>query len=72
MTTSLSETVAAEVRAELARKRVTGTKLASHMNVSHAYVSRRLSGETPFDVNDLDQIAQLLDVPATSFLARAA
>jgi transcriptional regulator with XRE-family HTH domain len=71
MTTSLSETVAAEVRAELARQKVTGKTLAAHLHVSHAYVSRRLTGAAPFDVDDLEQICQLLNVAPTRFLVAA-
>lgn len=71
MAGSLPQYVAAEVRAQLARKRISGTALAEKMNVSGAYISRRLTGEVPFDVADLEQIGQILDVPAIRFLEDA-
>jgi transcriptional regulator with XRE-family HTH domain len=34
------------------------------------YMSRRLTGEIPFDVADLEAIADLLGIPATAFFQR--
>jgi transcriptional regulator with XRE-family HTH domain len=34
------------------------------------YMSRRLTGEIPFDVADLDAIANLLSIPPTAFFQR--
>jgi transcriptional regulator with XRE-family HTH domain len=60
---TLRERVAADVRAWMTKRGVTGQQLAEHMNVSTAYVSRRLKGRTAFDVDDLDSIAGYLGVP---------
>jgi transcriptional regulator with XRE-family HTH domain len=54
--------VAAEIRAELARQRITHSALAEKLGVSRAYLSRRLSGDTPLSIPDLAQIAQILKV----------
>lgn len=54
--------IADNIRAEMARKRLTQGDLAEHLNCSQAAVSRRLSGHTPFDVNELQTIADLLGV----------
>lgn len=39
------------------------------MDVTQRYISRRLTGEAPFDVNDLEQIAEILEVTPGSLLA---
>ena len=53
-------TVAGNVRAEMARKKVNQTKLAAAMGKSQAYVSRRISGEVPMDLDDLLSITRYL------------
>jgi len=57
-----SETVASEVRSILGRRMVSQRELARALNVSPNYMSRRLRGELPFDVEELLAIARLLDV----------
>jgi len=66
------ERVAAEVRAELARQRISQTQLAERLNISQAGISRRLSGETPFEINELVAIAEFLCVPVARFLPEVA
>lgn len=66
---SLRERVAEEVRALMARRKVSGTQLAKAMNVSHTYMWRRLSGATAFDLDDLERIGALLGVPASAFFS---
>jgi len=60
--TSLSERVAEEIRAQMARKRITGAALAKTLKVSPAWISYRLSGKQPIDLNDLEAIAEALGV----------
>ncbi|MEV1295746.1 helix-turn-helix transcriptional regulator [Pseudonocardia sp. NPDC049635] len=62
-TLTLRERVAADVRSWMIRRGISGQDLADHLNVSPAYVSRRLKGRTAFDVDDLDRIATFLGVP---------
>lgn len=71
-TGSLRNGVAEEVRALLARKRMTGDKLAAAIDRSPMYVSRRLRGEVPFDLDDLERIAAALDVIVLRLLPREA
>lgn len=66
----LRELVAEEVRALLARRRLNGAKLAAAIDRSEMYVSRRLRGETSFDLDDLEKIAEVLDVPVGALLPR--
>jgi len=73
MTRSLTDTVAAEVRAELGRQRKTGAWLARELGVSEAWVSRRLGEKAPhpMSVRDLEQIASALKVTVASLMPGA-
>lgn len=64
----LAEHVSDRVRATLAVKRVSGAELARRMEVSPTYVWRRVNGEVPFDVADLERIADLIGVPVGELL----
>lgn len=61
--------VAEEVRAVMGRRRISGTELGRLTGKSQAYWWRRLSGETPFDVNDLLTVATILNVKVKSLVA---
>lgn len=65
---TLRERTAEEIRALLARRKMSATQLARHMGISQAYIWRRLSGETAFDLDDLEKIAVILDVEVTNLL----
>jgi transcriptional regulator with XRE-family HTH domain len=67
----LRELVAEEVRALLGRRRLNGAKLAQAIDRSEMYVSRRLRGETAFDLDDLEKIADVLSVPVAQLLPSA-
>jgi len=62
---------AGEVRAALARANITQTEVAERTGRSQAYWSRRLTGETPLDVSDLDLIAAITGVPVASLVSAA-
>lgn len=66
----LREGVAEEVRALIGRRRTTGAKLAEAIGRSEMYVSRRLRGETAFDLDDLERIAAILNVEVSDLLPR--
>lgn len=63
------ERVAGEVRAEMARRRISGRRVARELGWTVNYAHRRFSGETPLDVNDLAALAALLNVPIGTFIA---
>lgn len=67
----LREHAAEEVRALLGRRRISATELARRLGVSQTYVWRRLSGETAFDLDDLEKIAAVLNVEAVELMPRA-
>ena len=68
---SLQELIAEEVRAQLGRARMSARQLAGQLGMSPMYVSRRLSGQIPFTVADLEEIARILRVPVTRFFPRS-
>lgn len=62
--------VPANVRAELARAGKNQGDLANLLGVTRQAVSRRLTGEVPFDVDELRKVADYLNVtPADLLLA---
>jgi transcriptional regulator with XRE-family HTH domain len=60
--------VAGNVRAELARQRRSQRELQQHLGISRVTLYRRLSGESPFDVDELRKIAELLHVSVSDLL----
>lgn len=66
----IRQTVASEVRATMARQRISGSELARRMGVSQPYLHRRISGELPFDIDDLDRVAGFLNVTIADLLPR--
>lgn len=62
-TLTLQERVAEEVRALLARRRMSAHQTAVALGWTDMYMSRRLNSRAPFDLNDLEAIAGLLQVP---------
>lgn len=66
-TTTTVGFVAAEIRAQIARKGLSGRQLAFRLGKSQPWMSRRLTGDVAFDVNELDQIAAVLGVSARDF-----
>jgi transcriptional regulator with XRE-family HTH domain len=71
-TETTAERIAANVRAEMARKGVTQQKLAVHLDWSQAAISRRLSARVAFNVDELARIAAFLAVPLSALLGEAA
>ena len=60
-------TIAANVRAEVARTRTSQANLAAILNLSQSSVSMRLRGATPFSAHELATIATHLDIPVNTF-----
>lgn len=64
----LTETVAAEVRAYMARARINQTELASALGLTQSSVSKRLRGVVAFNTDELQSIAALLGVHPAALL----
>lgn len=62
-----SELAIREIRAEMARQRLTQRQLAVRLDTTAAWLNRRLQGHTPLTVDDIEVIAQALDVPMAQF-----
>jgi transcriptional regulator with XRE-family HTH domain len=69
--TRLTELVADEVRALIARRRISAAKLAQELGWSQPYMARRMTGAQPFDLNDLQEMAGALGVKVSDILAHA-
>jgi transcriptional regulator with XRE-family HTH domain len=67
---TLAESVAAKIREELERQDLSYRELGRRLDVSIAYVSRRLSDnpDVQFRVDELERVAAALGVPVTRFL----
>lgn len=63
------ELVAAELRAHLARQRLSGRALAKMLGENQTWVSRRLAGHVPLDTDDLQRIAEALGLTPMELLA---
>lgn len=61
-TATLTQLVADEIRVTMTRQRASGRDLATRLGVSPSWVSYRLSGKQPIDLNDLFRIAKALGV----------
>lgn len=62
----LSDQAADEIRALLGRRRISQAELARRLEVNSSWLNYRLTGRQPIDLNDLQLIADALDVsPAT-------
>lgn len=68
MSTTPTHITGANVRAEMARKKISQTRLAEHLGISQTSVAARLNGRIAFDINELHTIAAYLDVPLTALL----
>ncbi len=66
----LSDAVAKEVRVLLVRRDMKQSELAAKMGVSEMWLSRRLRGSQPLDLNDTQLIADTLNVEVSDLLPR--
>lgn len=66
-TESYWQRVAGGVRAEIARQRRAALDLTEVLHLSRASVYRRVNGEVPFDLAEIEQISRWLGVPASAF-----
>lgn len=65
---TLRHVAASEVRAELARQRKTSQALARALGISPQAMSRRTTGDLPFDIDELEIAARFLNVPVAQLL----
>ena len=63
------EAVAGNVRAEMARRKRTATDLVNVLHMSRNSVYRRMNGEVPFDLAELQLVAEWLGVSLVALSA---
>lgn len=63
--------VAERVRTAMRERGIVQTALAAELGRSQTAISRRLTGEVPFDVNELDDIARVLGVDVVDLMPGA-
>lgn len=61
--------VAENVRAEMAARRISGTALADALGITRSTMYRRLDGNSPWPVDDLEKVADFLKVELMDLLA---
>jgi transcriptional regulator with XRE-family HTH domain len=64
-----NQTTAANIRAALARRRMSGRELSEQLERSPMWVQRRMAGTSPISVNDLELIAGALGLEPADLLA---
>lgn len=67
-----TQTVAATIRAEMARRRISQAQVASHLGISQPSLSNRLNGNTQIELRDLFGIADALGVAPADLLTTTA
>lgn len=68
MRRTLAEYVAAQLRAELARRDMPKAELARQLEVNETWVGRRMRGKSAITMSDLERIASALGLPLSYFL----
>lgn len=66
-TQNLHEQVCEEIRVMLVRRRISQAEVARRAGWTPFYLSNRLNGKTPMNVNDLEALSKILGVEPTSF-----
>ena len=64
--------VAEEIGVLLFRRRMTALDLARRLGLSQSAMSRRMVGDQPFDLDEIQRIAEALGVPVVDLLPRSA
>lgn len=57
--------VGSNVRAEMARRKLSQAALAERLEMTQQALSRRISGRQAFKVDELHSVAEALDVPVS-------
>lgn len=71
-TTSTTQRIAANVRSELAARRLKGTDLADAISVKRSTMYRRLAGQSAWPAEDIEAAAAYLGVPVEALFAERA
>lgn len=69
---TLRELTAGELRAQLARRRISASELARRIGWKQPYMARRIDGRVALDMDDLELIARALGVAVAQLLPASA
>lgn len=64
----LNQRVTKEIRAEMARQRISQMALGAYLGRNQPYVSSRLTGKTPLTLHEVEEFAEALRVPVDRLL----
>jgi transcriptional regulator with XRE-family HTH domain len=67
-TTAFTRAVAAEIRAIAGRENLAQRGIAKTLGRSQGYVSTRMNGLDPFNTDDLDNIAELVNMTGAELM----
>ena len=67
---TITEGVSTEIRVLLARRDMSQRDLAERSGISQVAISRRMTGAIPWDLTELEAVANALDVPASVLIPR--
>lgn len=68
---AFARAVSDEIRHALTDRRMSGAQLASMINRSQSYMSKRLRGESSFTANDVEVICKVLEVDLLHLITAA-
>lgn len=63
-----AQRVGANVRAEMARRKISQQAMSKQVSLSQQGLSRRMTGRIAFSVDELDDIATVLNVPVANLI----
>lgn len=66
-----NQDIAANVRAEAARRQVTQAQLADRLGLKQPGMSRRMLGRVPFSASELATVADVLEIPVANLIGQA-
>lgn len=72
MTSSTSQAVAGTIRAETARRQMSQRELAEKLGMSKSGLNRRVAGVQPWDLDELDKLANLFGMAPRDLLPTTA
>jgi len=67
---TFNQTVAAEVRAEMARQRMSARELSRRSGLAQATLARKIRGDAELGLDDIDVIAEALGVDVVDLIPR--
>lgn len=68
MPENLAEYVVGQLNAAMGRRRLSAMELARRMGKSDDWVGRRRKGETAISMSDIEEFAEVLELPVSYFL----